>query len=81
MARIDIGGIHIIRKLCLNLGEENQIFSNITVLRIVSDSLEDFLDNHSGNEDVLSTAEVILQKSILPRSYTPEEIDPSRGVN
>jgi hypothetical protein len=44
----------MVGKLSVNLGKNKQEISNGPVLGIVSDTLQDFLDNNPGNENVLS---------------------------
>ena len=51
---INFSGPHIIGELNIHHGKNKQIFSNGTVLGIISDSLEDFLNNHSCDENMIA---------------------------
>ena len=51
------------------------------MLRVVPNSLEDFLSDHPGNEDGLSSLQALLKKKILARGGAAKEIDPDGRVN
>lgn len=50
-------------------------------MRIVPDSLENFLSNDPGNDDRLSSLQAFLEKKILTRGGPAKEIDPDGRVN
>lgn len=51
---IDFSGFYIIGEFNIRHGEKKQIFSNGTVLGIISDSLEDCLNNHPYDENMIA---------------------------
>ena len=51
------------------------------MLRILPHSLENFLCDDTGDENVLSSLQTLLEKKIFPRRVLVKEIDPDRSIN
>ena len=64
---VDIGGFDVVRKLEINAGEESQESRGLSVLDVISNTLQDFLDNDAAGGNVLSLIEAGFQNLFFTR--------------
>ena len=74
---IDIRGLEMIRELKINARQERKEAQSFSVLGIVTNTLQDLLDDNAGDGDVFSLIEASGKDGFLARGYSPKEVNPN----